>query len=95
MAVQARIPPACAALHNFIMTHDPNDVEDLLAVRGDDGFTNDNDNDTGLLAATHVGRHEKQRAEALRDCIAQAMWDSYQDLLRTQEGDWDGDMDTA
>jgi hypothetical protein len=29
MSTQARIPPACAALHNFIMDHDPNDVRDL------------------------------------------------------------------
>jgi hypothetical protein len=92
MSIQARIPPACAALHNFIMKHDPNDVEDLLTARG--GLETPQDDSTGELAETHVSHHEKQRAEALRDQIAQEMWDSYQDLLHRQEGEGYFDNDT-
>ena len=39
----------------------------------------------GELATTHVTPHEKQRAEAMRDHIAQQMWESYQNLLCQQE----------
>ena len=34
MSIQAQVPPALAALHNFIMDHDPHDIEEYLA--GDD-----------------------------------------------------------
>ena len=84
MTIQARIPPACAALHNFIMTHDSHDVEDLLEVHGE---PESNDCDIGTLAETHVTRAEKLRAEVLRDKIAEEMWTSYQDLLHGQEND--------
>ncbi|KAE9385974.1 hypothetical protein BT96DRAFT_1087972, partial [Gymnopus androsaceus JB14] len=30
MSIQARIPPALAALHNFILQFDPTDIEDFL-----------------------------------------------------------------
>jgi hypothetical protein len=73
--IQAWLPPACAALHNFIITHNPNDIEDLLIAHG--GGEAGDDNNTGTLAETHVSRHEKQRAKTLWDQIAQAMWDSY------------------
>jgi hypothetical protein len=29
MDLQARLPPALAALHNFIRKHDPNDIADF------------------------------------------------------------------
>jgi len=84
MSVQARIPPACASLHNFIMKHDKN-VNDLVTAYGEPE-THNGVEDFGTLAQCHVTRQEKQRAEALCDNIAQAMWDSYQDLLlRCQE----------
>jgi hypothetical protein len=94
MSIQARIPPACAALHNFIMDHDSNDVGDLLAAhRGGSGdaAAGDIHHNLGELATTHVTPHEKRRAEALRDDIAQQMWDSYQILLhRREEGGYYG-----
>ena len=34
MSTQAQIPPAWAALHNFMMDHDPNDIEDLVSAHG-------------------------------------------------------------
>ena len=35
MAIQAWIPAACVVLHNFIMDHNPNDVENLLTAHGE------------------------------------------------------------
>ena len=32
MDIQARVPPALCALHNFICQHDPSDIEDYLAL---------------------------------------------------------------
>ena len=32
MDIQARVPPALCALHNFIHQHDPSDIEDYLAL---------------------------------------------------------------
>lgn len=88
MSIQARVPPACAALHNFIMDHDPDDIGDLTAARGV-GSGNvtacNTDRNLGELATTHVTPHEKRRAEETRDHIAWQMWDSYQILLFQQE----------
>jgi hypothetical protein len=89
MTIQARIPPACAALYNFIMTHDSHDVENLLEVHGQ---PKTNDCDIGTLAETHVTRAEKLWAEVLQDKIAEEMWTSYQDLLHGQEKDDDMDI---
>lgn len=96
MSVQAQIPPACAALHNFILKHDPRDVDDLIVAHGEPE-TDGGVEDFGTLAQGHVTRQEKLRAEALRDRIAQEMWDSYEDLLlrRQEEGNFDDEqMDT-
>ena len=76
MSVQAQIPPACASLPNFIMKHDPNDVNDLVTAYGEPKTCNGVE-DFGTLAQHHITRQEKQRAEVLHDNIAQAMWDSY------------------
>ena len=35
MSIQAQIPSACAALHNFILKHDLHDVDDLIAADGE------------------------------------------------------------
>lgn len=31
MGIQVQVPPALAALHNFIMDYDPNNIEEYLA----------------------------------------------------------------
>lgn len=83
MDIQAQIPPARAAVHNFILDHD---AEDL------DGFNDVIDENPGAIPAPVIGtgsllqgppgNREKDRASEKRDEIAQAMWDSY---LRLQE----------
>jgi DDE superfamily endonuclease len=86
MDIQARIPPALAAIHNFILKHDDVEWEAILAAGANDPNpgtrNNDPDMDFGTLAAGPATDAEKTRSEARRDAIAQAMWESYLQILR-------------
>jgi hypothetical protein len=79
MDVQARIPVALVALHNFIHLHDPNDINSYndqvvdLQVEA---------HDTSELGTGQVTPHERERANLRRDRIAQAMWAQYQSTLQ-------------
>jgi hypothetical protein len=73
MAIQARIPPALYAIHNFIRIHNPDKIHDFEV--------NDEDVDVepyGALAPGPSGRQEIARGSARRDVVAQSMWESYQ-----------------
>jgi hypothetical protein len=77
LGIQARIPAALCAIHNFIQVHDPDegplsDTGDLPAHEPDD-YHPDPTPAAELEAATD--------AHAKRDSIAQAMWEDYQDIL--------------
>jgi len=88
MAVQAKVPPALAASHNFIMDHDPGDLNEYLEDNENDLDPNPGQplkNEFGMLATGAVTRTEKNRATVKRDSIAQAMWDDYQDILQMEE----------
>jgi hypothetical protein len=96
LSVQAHIPPALAALHNFILEHDSTDVNKYLYDENGNIDCSDNqpgmrrveEIDFGRLAATQIiSCAEKRQAEAYRDQIAQAMWDNYQHVLAEQEDD--------
>ena len=77
MAVQARIPPALAAVHNFIRVHDEEEILDFQDLEdGEPG-----ERDYGELAEGPPNHAEKSRSEVKQDGIAQAMWDSYQTLI--------------
>lgn len=75
MDVQARIPPALGALHNYITEHDPDDIIDLAD--SDDAFPGIR---VGELAQGPPDRQSRARAGSRRDEIAQSMWESYQRL---------------
>lgn len=81
MDIQARIPPALAALHNFILDHDQSDLDDFVDVIDE----NPGAAHYGNLATHHVTPAEKQRASLRRDQIAQSMWEDYQAILRERE----------
>ena len=89
MDVQARVPPAMCALHNFILFHDPSDIDNYVTGSdeedGDPNPGRTEDNDFGVLANAAVTSGEKTRAEEKRDKIAQEMWDDYQRVLRERE----------
>jgi hypothetical protein len=92
MSIQAKIPPALAALHNFIIDHDPQDIDEYLSgdPRSDDIHEDDLDpnpgqpqnNEFGRLADGAVTQAEKARATIARNQIAEVMWVDYQ---RVQE----------
>jgi hypothetical protein len=81
MGIQARIPAALCALHNFIRRHDPSDIEDYAEA---DESSREN---TGIgdLSTHAINGAERERAHRKRDQIAKEMWDSYQAFIR-QEG---------
>ena len=76
MAIQAHIPPTLCAVHNFIRIHD----DEIL-----DFLPNVQDQNSGEfyreLVAEPAVHAEKERSEIKWDNTAQAMWESYQDLV--------------
>lgn len=85
MDTQTRLPPALAALHNFIRKHDPDDIAD---------FDDAEDPQPGMraeppegqLAEGIPGRRERRVANERRDRIGQEMWTQYQaELLRRNQ----------
>jgi len=88
MSIQAQVPPGLAATHNFMMDHDPHDIDHYL--NGDEDDLNPNPgqpqaNEFGTLADGAVTQAEKNRATGNRDDIAQAMWEDYQRVLGERE----------
>lgn len=94
--LQNIIPSALIAIHNFIRYYDPNEgklpgFEEPLADPGDDTGDIEAYGVTQLQPTT-VAQHQSAAAarravDDRRDQIAQAMWDSYQEVLmqRSQE----------
>ena len=79
MDVQAMIPPALAALHNFIREYDPDEIhmydeDELLDLHP-------NLEPVGELGTGRVTPDETVRAKQRRDDIADAMWEQYQHYL--------------
>ncbi|KAJ3991184.1 hypothetical protein F5050DRAFT_1545842, partial [Lentinula boryana] len=82
MKIQARIPAALAAIHNFIHIHDPQDqifniAQELERIHMD----NEPAANPPSYFSTHISTQEKKRAEEKHDQIAQACWDQYQQYL--------------
>jgi hypothetical protein len=76
MEIQACIPPALAATHNFIHDHDTDEI-----------FEFDNPTDPQLGLYGDLGNGPARWAEVIRatskqDRIASTMWRSYQALTR-------------
>lgn len=87
MSVQARIPAALAAIHNFIRLHDPEDqifsiAQTLERIRA----ANEPTVNPPAYFSTHISAEEKKRAEKKRDEIAQACWDQYIEYLAQNSG---------
>lgn len=78
MGIQARIPAALAAIHNFISIHDPRPQYLPDGPNGGGGTQEDSDNaddDTDLDPPPM--EREDNNGKLRRDEIAQAMWDDY------------------
>jgi len=77
---QACIPSALCALHNFIRTHNPTEGPILGLNDGSagGGGVMDEDNHIGVdEVAEGNSAGDQDEAHAMRDNIAQAMWDDY------------------
>lgn len=79
LEVQARIPAALAALHNFILTHEPKDEPEGPAdfIEGAQSHGDPGDLDhraSSVEAAAQVTDHD---ADEHRDKIAEEMWADY------------------
>jgi hypothetical protein len=83
MDVQAKIPPALAAVHNFIREHDTDEIHAFADVMFDPnpGY---NDHGHGTRANGRMTRADKERADTKRDEIAQGKWEQYQEILRAR-----------
>jgi hypothetical protein len=88
MKLQARIPAALAALHNFIIEHDPEDHVDPDVWDPSPGAAVDPDRVAilrGELASERRTATESEDGKLLRDQIADAMWVDYQQILAERE----------
>jgi len=81
--MQARLPPALAALHNFIRKHDPDDIADFDDVEDSQPGTRVEESAAaeGQLAEGLPGVAERRDANDRRDRIAREMWIQYQAVL--------------
>jgi len=84
LEIQARIPAALAAIHNFIRTYDADD-EDPLATNGDNAGLGNFDGDGG-----HTFARTRDDVDERRDQIAQAMWDDYRQVCMERGIDAEG-----
>lgn len=92
-SIQAQIPAALCAIHNFIHIHIPSKedseisgAEEQYNQQADAG--NDVMHDIGFQESTNdavVARHDR---------IAAEMWTSYQDILQSREGEHDTEFDS-
>jgi len=77
MDLQARLPAALAAIHNFIRMQDPEELADFVDMEDTErGFV------SGELATGQPRRAERDQANVRRDAIASAMWVQYQAELQ-------------
>ena len=83
MDVQVRIPPAPAAIHNFIHKHDPDEICEFADVTNP-SFVNHN---CGTLANGRMTCADKERANVKRDEIALGMWEQYQEFSQERGED--------
>ena len=82
--IQAQIPTALCAIHNFIRKHDP-DEGPLLEARDHRGRDVGHD-----IPATEEVEQQGTTMGTKRDQIAQAMWEDYQRVL-VERGTQDSD----
>ena len=81
MDLQARLPPALAAIHNFIRCNDPEDIGDFSeAIDLERGFV------SGDQATGQPSRAERAQANVRQERMAEEMWAQYQAELQMRQG---------
>jgi hypothetical protein len=89
MELQAQIPAALAALHNFILDRDPTQAhvnEDVYDPSpGEHLDPEELLQSQGTTADTRLTEEESEEGRQLWDSIAQAMWEQYQQTLSNRD----------
>jgi hypothetical protein len=80
LEIQARIPAALCAIHNFMRTHDTDDS--LTEPEFMDHTLNDHDHDASAAVAA-----EADCSSERRDIIAQQMWEDYVRICSERESE--------
>jgi DDE superfamily endonuclease len=81
MDIQAHVPPALAALHNFIRKYNPDNIADFDNVEDPQPgacMEGPAAAEEGQLADGLPGAAEREQTNERRDRIAQEMWTQYQ-----------------
>ncbi|KAI9437170.1 hypothetical protein H4582DRAFT_1815929, partial [Lactarius indigo] len=78
MSIQVHIPPALAAVHNFIQKYDPEEICEFGNVRGD---PSPGLGGNGTLREGPPQRLEILHAMSTRNLIAGRMWEHYQRVI--------------
>ena len=84
MSIQVMIPPALAALHNFIQQYDPEEIHEYDDEAADPEMDHDHQASPGALGVGLTTPAETLRANERRDKIAHEMWEQYQQYLQTR-----------
>ena len=88
MNVQARIPPALCAIHNFIYRYDPDDIleswDDSSDASSEDFESEQRHDASGTLAETIPDWRALRDATEWRDTIAEQMWNDYCQVMSTR-----------
>jgi hypothetical protein len=79
--VQAKIPAALCAIHNFIRLHDDQELDDIPGEEQVNQGAHAGDN---IVAQTGIDEDGDAVVER-RDLIAQAMWNDYQIILQERQ----------
>ena len=91
LQIQARIPAALCAIHNFITIHNPADDMTLTVDDDDDNAPFDHDHEASTAASTEIDTPSMKR-----DCIAQVMWDNYLEICQQRGiGNEDSESETS
>jgi hypothetical protein len=89
LETQARIPTALCALHNFIRQYDPVQDDSRRGDGQEQGNGIDLDMDEGIEEEEDLDEPVDPTMATLRDTIATAMWEDYQNILHDRMMDVD------
>jgi hypothetical protein len=91
MEVQARIPAALAAIHNFISIHNPHDQPISSTSDGTAQMYDNVDEDVTFMDLEAPGPND---SDLRRDTIAQKMWDDYVCICAERDIDMDATIES-
>lgn len=86
-SIQAQIPAALCAIHNFIRTHNPSE-EDSEIGGAEEQYNQQADAGDDIIRGIGFQESADDAVVARRNRIATEMWTSYQEILQSREDEW-------